>query len=326
MSCSCFGAERANSTKASAKSEPTRRPAVMDVPGVVDGGFLDVGDGVKLHYVTSGERGARNGLMLFLHGFPEFHFSWREQMQEFSEDYYCVAVDMRGYYTSSKPEGVEAYDMELLVRDVRRAVEALGFQSCTLVAHDWGGVIAWIAAYRHPEVVRRLVNMNIPHPALFDPASPNFTWRQYLKSYYILMFQIPSFPEWLLARDNYVAVEGIFREPAIDKTKFSDEVLEAYRHAWSQPGALTAMINYYRAAWKKLRGPPSDEFKQVLTVPTLFIWGEEDQALSKELTYGTERFVRDLTLHYVPRCSHWVQQEQPETVNRLMRQWLASRP
>ncbi|HIK43709.1 MAG TPA: alpha/beta hydrolase [Leptolyngbyaceae cyanobacterium M65_K2018_010] len=271
-------------------------------------------NGIRLHYVIQGQ----GPLMLFLHGFPEFWYAWRHQIAEFASDYTCVALDLRGYNESDKPLGVEAYRLEVLIEDVVGAIQALGFERCTLVGHDWGGAIAWAVAYAYPQRLDALVTLNIPHPARF--AAGLRTPQQLLRSWYIGLFQIPVLPELLLRVNDYWWIEPLFRGLAIRKTAFSDADLHAYKAAAAKPGALRAMVNYYRAL---RRGDWLTRPWSVLTVPTLLIWGEEDVALGKELALGTEAYVGDFQLRYIPQCSHWVQQEQPEQVNHYIREFLA---
>ncbi|OIP68754.1 MAG: epoxide hydrolase [Oscillatoriales cyanobacterium CG2_30_44_21] len=270
-------------------------------------------NGIKLHYVTQGE----GGLILFLHGFPEFWYSWRHQIPEFAKDYKVVAVDLRGYNDSDKPKVKSAYVMPELVEDVRGVIEGLGYESCILVGHDWGGAIAWSFAYAYPELVSRLIVMNLPHPAKF--AAGLKTPQQMLKSWYIAFFQIPFLPEFLIQLDDYQLIGEAFRGMAINQGAFTDADMKEYKNAFTKHGALTGAINYYRNL-------PSYLSKQktwdILKIATLMIWGEEDRYLGKELTYGTEEYVQDLRIRYIPNCSHWVQQEQPNLVNQMMREFL----
>ena len=275
-------------------------------------------NGVNLHYVSQGE----GKLMLMLHGFPEFWYSWRHQIAEFARDYHVVAIDMRGYNDSDKPDRLSAYKMPELTADVKGVIEGLGYEDCILVAHDWGGAIAWNFAYKHPNLVEKLIVMNLPHPAKFMDGLK--TWQQLQKSWYIFFFQIPFLPELMFQANDYQAISSAFTDMAIDKSAFTPEDLAAYKEAVAKPGALTAMINYYRANFNI---PPDRNMTQsygVLDIPTLMIWGEEDTALGKELTYGTDEYVKDLKLKYIPNCSHWVQQEQPQLVNQYMREFLQS--
>ncbi|BAZ43103.1 alpha/beta hydrolase fold protein [Chondrocystis sp. NIES-4102] len=275
-------------------------------------------NGVNLHYVSAG----KGKLMLMLHGFPEFWYSWRHQINEFAEDYHVVAVDLRGYNDSDKPEDLNAYKMSVLVADIQGIITGLGYQDCILVAHDWGGAIAWSFAYTYPKMVEKLIVLNIPHPAKFIEGLT--TPQQILKSWYILAFQLPWLPELVLQSNNYRAIAEAFSNMAIDKTAFSEIDLDAYRTAAAKPGALTAMLNYYRANFNPLFIDQQKQTWGVLDIPTLTIWGENDTALGKELTYGTEAYVRDWQVKYIPNCSHWVQQEQPVLVNRYIKEFLIS--
>ena len=272
-------------------------------------------NGVNLHYVTQGE----GPLMLMLHGFPEFWYSWRHQIPEFAKDFKVVAIDLRGYNDSDKPEDKSAYVMDEFIKDVAGVIKGLGYDRCVLVGHDWGGAIAWSFAYAHPEMVERLIVLNLPHPAKF--AQGFSTPQQLLRSSYVFFFQLPWIPELLLQSSDYQAIETAFTNMAVDKSAFTKADLEAYKNAAAKRGALTAMLNYYRNFFQQRM---LSQDWSVLGVPTLMIWGENDTALGKELTYGTEAYVRDLQIKYIPDCSHWVQQEQPHLVNQYMREFLAT--
>ncbi len=273
-----------------------------------------IANGVKLHYVTQGD----GQLMLMLHGFPEFWYSWRHQIPEFARDYKVVALDLRGYNDSDKPKDVSAYQITELVNDIKGVIQGLGYESCVLVGHDWGGMIAWSVAYTYPELVDKLIVMNIPHPAKFTEALRSNP-QQLLRSWYIFFFQIPLLPELLFQWDDYRLIASSFIDMAIDKRAFSEVDLNAYKDAAAKRGAMTAMLNYYRNVFQGI-------FKQhqwdVLPIPTLLIWGENDTALGKELTDNTKDYVPDLQIRYIPNCSHWVQQEQPQLVNQYMREFL----
>ena len=273
-----------------------------------------ISNGVKLHYVTQGE----GPLMLMLHGFPEFWYSWRHQIPEFAKDYKVVALDLRGYNESDKPQQQSAYVISEFIKDVEGVIKGLGYERCVLVGHDWGGMIAWYFAYAHPEMLERLIVLNIPHPAKF--AEGLRTPQQLLRSSYAFFFQLPVLPELLIQWSDYQALESGFKGMAVNKSAITAADIETYKNAASRRGALTAMLNYYRNAFPSV-------LKQdwsILQVPTLMIWGEEDQALGKELTYGTQEYVQNFQLRYIPNCSHWVQQEQPEVVNRYIREFLAT--
>ncbi|MDM9380604.1 alpha/beta hydrolase [Chlorogloeopsis sp. ULAP01] len=270
-------------------------------------------NGVKLHYVTQGE----GPLMLMLHGFPEFWYSWRHQIPEFAKYFKVVAVDLRGYNDSDKPKEQSAYVMDEFIKDVEGLIRALGYEKCVLVGHDWGGAIAWCFAYAHPEMVEKLIVLNIPHPAKFSEGMRNP--QQLLKSSYMFLFQLPWLPELLIQSADYQAIETAFKGMAVNKSTFTQADIDTYKDAAAKRGALTAMLNYYRNVFQqKILNPNWG----ILEVPTLMIWGEKDTALGKELSYGTESYVRDLQIRYIPNCSHWVQQEKPELVNEYMREFL----
>ena len=268
---------------------------------------------VKLHYVTQGE----GDLILMLHGFPEFWYSWRHQIPEFAKDYKVVALDLRGYNDSDKPADKSAYVMDEFILDVEGVIKGLGYDKCILVGHDWGGAIAGNFAYAHPEMVERLIILNLPHPAKFAEGMRNP--QQLLRSSYMFFFQIPWLPEFLIQSSDYQPIETAIKGMAVNKSAFSKEDLEAYKDAAAKRGAMTATLNYYRNIFQQRM---TSQDWSVLEVPTLMIWGEKDTALGKELTYGTEAYVRDFQIKYIPDCSHWVQQEKPELVNQYMREFL----
>ena len=275
-------------------------------------------NGIDFNVATAG---SGDRLALCLHGFPESSFSWRFQIPLLQRLGLRVwAPDLRGYGGSSKPVGVRAYAQEVLEADVAALIEASGAKEVVLIGHDWGALIAWNYAMFGRSSIAKLIIMNVPHPAVWQKNLLNV--RQWLRSWYIYFFQLPWVPEWALGRNGCAAIGRAFRDSAIDKSRFPDEVLHVYRQSAAQPGALTAMINYYRAALRyavriQRRGTPQ------IDTPTLMLWGERDTALGIELTRGTEHFVQDLTLRSLPNVSHWVQQEAPETVNTMMEAWLS---
>jgi pimeloyl-ACP methyl ester carboxylesterase len=270
-------------------------------------------NGVRLHYVTQGD----GPLMVMLHGFPEFWYSWRYIIPEFAQYYKVVALDLRGYNDSDKPKELEAYTIDELVKDVEGVVKGLGYSKCVLVGHDWGGAIAWNFAYRYPSMLDKLIVLNLPHPTKFVEALR--TPQQIQRSWYIFFFQLPILPELLVQSNDYQFVETAFKGMAVDKSAITQADIEAYKDALAKRGALTATINYYRNIFQPQFFKPS---QSVLEVPTLMIWAEKDIALGKELTYGTEAYVKDFQIKYIPNCSHWVQQEQPNLVSQYMGDFL----
>ena len=281
-------------------------------------------NGVRLHYVSAGS----GPLIVFLHGFPEFWYMWRRQLEEFARDHQAVAPDMRGYNLSSKPADPAQYEVRHLVEDLRALADHLGHRRFVLVGHDWGGAVAWAFALAHPDRLAGLVIVNAPHPGVFarelreNPA-------QQRASRYMLVFRSPE-AEALLAEDAYARMVRMFREDL--GPRFTEADRAAYVEAWSQPGALTGGLNYYRAAGV---GPPApdgaparsfggDPARLVVRVPTLVIWGERDRALLPGNLEGLERFVPDLRVRRVPHASHWVVHEEPDLVNGAIREFLAA--
>lgn len=261
--------------------------------------------GLDFHYVKAGS----GPLVVLLHGWPEFWYSWRHQIPALAETHTVVALDQRGYNLSAKPAGRRAYRIDELVADVMALLDHLGAERAAIVGHDWGGVVAWQCAQRHPERVERLATLNMPHPALFRRALL-FNPAQLARSWYMGFFQLPALPELLLGEPGRLArMLGWQRRPDI----FTPEVLGRYAEAWRQPGALTASINWYRALAYGGLLPPESERRR-LELPVLMIFGTADQAIGASLTYGSERYVADLRLRYLAGVSHWVQQEAAEAV------------
>lgn len=261
--------------------------------------------------------GDGDDVALCLHGFPESRFSWRYQLPFLAaQGWRAVAPDLRGYGQSSRPTGKAAYHIDHLVDDVVGMFDALKPRRKLLVAHDWGAVIAWVVAMRRAVDLDGLIVMNVPHPTVFGELISHYRPQQ-LKSWYVAFFQIPWLPEFLLRQNRADGIAKAFLNMAIDKGAFPPHVLEEYRKNALISGALTAMINYYRANLKILEetSPPID-------VPTLMLWGEEDTALDIKLTEGYGPHVKDFTLVRFPNVSHWVQQEAPVPVNTAMLEWL----
>lgn len=279
-------------------------------------------NGLEFHVAASG---AGDRLALLLHGFPECWFSWRHQLPALVRlGHLAWAPDLRGYGESERPQGVKAYAIEELIADVAGLIEAAGSTSVVLIGHDWGAMIAWFLAMRRPELLDRLVILNVPHPACFQREIRRP--RQLLRSWYVFFFQLPWLPEWFLGADRCRRIAATIAGMAVDRDRFPAEVLDVYRKNACRPGALTAMINYYRAALPGVLKRQRGSEYPIIEIPTLMIWGTEDRALGIETTRGTDRYVRDLTLRYLPGVSHWVQQEAPDRVNAMIEAWLQDRP
>jgi pimeloyl-ACP methyl ester carboxylesterase len=289
-------------------------------------------NGVRLHYAKSGS----GQLMLFLHGFPEFSYAWNNQLQEFGRDHLAVAPDMRGYNLSSKPEGVEHYRIPLLVEDVRALAAKLGYganRKFILVGHDWGGVVAWAYAATHPDTIEKLVIVNAPHPGIFGRELRDNPAQQ-KASMYMLMFRGPDAEKTLSANNHQMLVDAVLGA-GLKSGAFTEADKAEYLKAWSQPGALTGGLNYYRAAQV---GPPpgtapatappaapaaaTSPIGPKIMVPTLVIWGEKDTALLTGNLDGLETVVPQLTVRRIADGTHWVVHEFPAVVNKHIRDFL----
>jgi pimeloyl-ACP methyl ester carboxylesterase len=287
--------------------------------------FADV-NGIRLHYASIG----RGKLVMFVHGFPEFWYEWEKQLVEFGQDYQAVAPDMRGYNLSSKPADVEKYHVKNLIEDLRALAQHLGHEKFIMVAHDWGGAVAWSAAIRYPELLEKLIIINSPHPAVFARellSNPD----QQKASRYMLMLRSAE-AERVLSENNFARLKDVLVQFG-SKWEMTDEKRQKYIDAWSQPGALTGSLNYYRAS--PLYPPTSKSVEEQISsilnlpkemfavkVPTLVIWGEEDRALLTGNLDGLEDYTEDLTVKRIPDGTHWVIHEQPELVNSLIRDFI----
>ncbi len=280
-------------------------------------------NGIELEVSVTNEGGER-GLALLLHGFPELAFSWRHQIAALADAGYEVwAPNLRGYAGSSRPPKVSDYGVDHLVDDVAGLIDAAGRDRVTLVGHDWGAATAWMFAIRQVRALDGLVIMNAPHPACLRRELQRF--RQLRRSWYVFFFQLPWLPEKVLTMRRARGVRDAFRRAAVDESRFPDEVTDVFREAALRPGAMRAMLNYYRAVFRSAWARRHEQFP-VLTTPTLMIWGLADSALTKETTDGTDELVADLTLRLLPDVSHWVQQEAPEIVNTMLLAWLDGEP
>ncbi|RUS85364.1 hypothetical protein EGW08_006907 [Elysia chlorotica] len=287
------------------------RPACLDDTSLGTHGYLHLED-VRIHYVASGPED--KPLMLFMHGFPEFWFSWRHQIKEFQSDYRVVAFDMRGYNESDKPSGLAAYSLHKLMADVKQVILALGYKSCTLVAHDWGGGIAWGFARLYPDYVDKLIIMNAPPGPVMQKLIKKDS-KQRKMSWYMFFFQLPFLPELLMKSQNYNMIVDIFKSTGMDQ----DEI-NAYKHVFSQPGALTPPLNYYRAALQRVGGPVNYDLNY--TMPVLLIWGCQDVALSSAFPDLVEKANPKITVKRIQDANHFVQNNDPKAVNKIMREWL----
>lgn len=273
-------------------------------------------NGITLHTVTAGPEDGP--LVLLLHGFPEFWHGWQKQIGPLAEKGYRVVVpDLRGYNLSDKPQGIENYTLNLLRDDVTGLIDHFGRQSATIIGHDWGGAVAWYLAATKPQYVDKLIAVNIPHPkAMMRVMAKNPL--QWVKSSYIAFFQLPELPEKTLAAEYFKTMVGSLVSTSNPGT-FSEEELGMYKEAWAQPGALTAMLNWYRAIRE---GNITQVPDHKISVPVRIIWGLGDQFLSSLLAKESLDFCEDGNLVFVGEATHWIHHEQPYILNLLIDQFL----
>lgn len=267
---------------------------------------------IRLHAV---EAGPEDGpLLIFLHGFPETWYCWRKQIAPFAEaGFRVLAPDQRGYNTSDKPRGVRAYGMDDVVRDAVGLIDEAGREKAYVVAHDWGGMAAWWLALKHPGRIERLAILNCPHPKVIRRHLRNNP-KQRKRSWYMFFYQLPWLPERTLSKDGYKYLEKALKWTSRRGT-FTDDDIRVYREAWAQPGALTAMLNWYRAG---LRARPKPPPSPRVTVRTLLIWGMKDRFLGEELAQPSLDLCDHGRLARIEEATHWLQHEEPERVNALI--------
>ena len=270
--------------------------------------------GVRLHAVTAGPQ---NGpVAILLHGFPEFWYSWRKQIEPLALAGYRVVVpDQRGYNLSDKPRTLQAYELTELVSDVVGIMDQLGQDRIYLAGHDWGAAVAWATALDYPQRLRKLAIVNVPHPSVMLKVLRR-NLRQMLRSWYIAFFQLPRLPEQFFSRNNFSGGIASLVGSSIPGT-FSEEDLELYREAWSHPGTVTGMINWYRAFGR--HRPKLSETQ--IHVPTRILWGTRDRFLLPEMAQESARYCDAAEVTYFPDNTHWLQHEQPNAVTAALVEW-----
>ncbi|MBL8117641.1 MAG: alpha/beta hydrolase [Anaerolineae bacterium] len=271
---------------------------------------------INLHVVQAGPKDGP--LVILLHGFPEFWYGWRRQIDHLAAQGYRVwAPDQRGYNLSDKPAGINAYNLDELAADVIGLINAAGQEKTYLVGHDWGAAVAWWTASKFPERLKKLAILNVPHHKVFRKTLYT-DWEQRRRSWYIAFFQIPFLPEALLGARN---AEGFARALLSSSSPgtFSPDDLALYRQAWSQPGVTTAMLNWYRAI---VRRPPASNPDPRIKIPTLILWGKNDIALKWEMAQSSVNYCDDGRVIYFENASHWLQHEEPDSVNTYLSDFL----
>jgi pimeloyl-ACP methyl ester carboxylesterase len=272
---------------------------------------------ITLHVMTDGPE---NGTpVVLLHGFPEFNFGWKKQVPALVEAGFRVIVpDQRGYNLSDKPKRISAYDVDVLAGDIIGLLDHFGIQRVRLAGHDWGAVVAWTVAINHPERLEKLAILNVPHPdVMTDFVLHNSTQRK--KSWYVFFFQIPWVVEWILSKNNFEYLTRTLTQSG-RKSTFTEADVAEYKKAWSQRGALTGMLNWYRAAVRRglrytfSRKPPARR----VHVPTLMLWGRHDIALSSEMAKPSIDLCDRGELAFFDKSTHWVQRDASEEVNQKL--------
>jgi len=273
--------------------------------------------GVKLHCAAAGDG---DKLVILLHGFPEFWYSWRHQIAALSDEYTVVAPDMRGYNLSDKPLYIADYSIDKLVDDTTGLIRHLGFENAAIVGHDWGAIVAWAVARNQPEYVWKLCAMQVPPT---DVWRKNQTVKQFLASWYMFFFQIPALPEWLLSRNDFALLANGLKTSTAEPDVFTDEDIAQYKKAWREHRALSSALNYYRAnVFQRIFAGESADAK--IKVPTLFIYGERDPVVLPSSVEGIGEIIdAPYSEIRIPDAAHWVQQEAPEIVNDSLREFLA---
>jgi pimeloyl-ACP methyl ester carboxylesterase len=272
-------------------------------------------NGINLHVVQAGPEDGP--LVILLHGFPEFWYGWRKQISFLAEQGFRVwAPDQRGYNLSDKPKSIAAYNLDKLSADVLGLIDAAGRAKAFLVGHDWGAGVAWWTACKYPDRLSKMVILNAPHHKVFRKVL-NTDRAQRRKSWYMLFFQIPWLPEALIGLGNNNGLAQALLQSSRPGT-FTDNDLAEYRKAWSQPGALTSMLNWYRAVAQNPPRAPDPYVK----VPTLVLWGKQDIALKHEMAQASVALCEDGRLVYFEEASHWIQHEEPARVNQLIADFL----
>ncbi len=274
-------------------------------------------NGVSLHTVQAGPQDGP--LVLLLHGFPEFWYGWREQIPALAEAGYRVwAPDQRGYNLSAHPRGVRAYTIDRLADAVRGLIQQRGREKAFLVGHDWGAAVAWWFAMSYPELLEKLVILNVPHPAvMMDMVRHNPEQRR--RSWYIYFFQLPWLPEMLIRWNGWRIGKQVLQKTSQPGT-FSAEDLQRYTEAWERAGSMHTMINWYRAM---VRFSPQFPARKEIMVPTLILWGKQDHALCSEGAERSLAYCSQGQLRFFDDATHWVQHEKPEEVNAAILQFFS---
>lgn len=266
-------------------------------------------NGIKLHTIIAGS----GEPLILLHGFPDFWYGWKNVILGLKDEFKLIVPDMRGYNLSDKPAGIENYKLEILIEDIKGLSEQLKLGKFTLAGHDWGGMISWTLAEKYPEILKKLIILNAPHPKIYrrlvtkDDSQKKAS--RYIKRFY-------EEGENFLYEQNFEALQSSVWGTAIKKNAFSDFDKEKYLEAWSQPGALAGGVNYYKANRRY------EQWSGIINIPTLVIFGMKDIFVLPKVLVGLEEFVKDLKIVRIENASHWLMHDEPELVNSAIRDFI----
>lgn len=280
----------------------------MNLFNEIEEKFIET-NGIKLHTIIAGS----GEPLILLHGFPDFWYGWKNVISGLKDEFKLIVPDMRGYNLSEKPEGIENYTLDILIEDIKGLSEKLGFNEFNLVGHDWGGMVSWALAEKYPEILKKLIVLNAPHPKIFRKLITKDN-DQKKASGYIGRFIKEG--ENFLFENNFQALQLSVFGTAKNKKAFSEFDKEKYIEAWSQPGALTGGVNYYRANRRY------EEWSGIINVPTLVIFGMKDMFVLPKVLEGLEDFIKDLKIVRIENASHWVMHDDPELVNSSIQSFL----
>ncbi len=275
-------------------------------------------NGINLHFVTAG-KGEK--LVVLLHGFPESWYCWREQIPELAKNFTVVAPDLRGFGESEKPLEKGDYDLSIIANDIANLVKHLGFKEAAFVGHDWGALVAWMLVEKHSELVSRVVALQIPP---IEVIRKNLSFAQLRASWYIFFFMIPGLPERMLSKNDYGALAKALVKTTAERDIFKTVDIQYYKNGWKEKNSVKSMLNYYRANIVEYVVRRKHTFKRI-SIPTLFIYGEKDQAiLASSIRNSKQIFDQEYRELRIPNSAHWVQIEAAKTVNEAIMEFLQS--
>jgi pimeloyl-ACP methyl ester carboxylesterase len=274
---------------------------------------------IRMHVIEAGP--STGTALLFLHGFPDFWYGWKDQIAYFAtQGYHVIVPDQRGYNLSEKPEDVKAYRCKHLIEDICSLVRIMELKEVHLIGHDWGGIISWMLGIYHPGLFKKIIILNAPHPGALRIKRP---LSQLFKSWYIYFFQVPRIPEWLFSRNNFSLLSSSMVQMALPGT-FSKQDLDRYRQAWK--GNLRYMINWYRAMRRSKEFKENMKMPKLINTPLLLLWGEKDRTLDFSLAKASMQFCIDGRMRSFPDATHWLQHEKSAEVNRAILDFLKQAP